>query len=372
MKTKLISCLIAVIMLTGCTSIGPQIIRQEHRPYNEALVTSWKEQLLLNLVRLRYRDDPYFIEVTSIASTHSLNLTAAAKVTFPHMSTFNSQEATAGITFNDQPVITYIPLQGPDYAKKLLTPIPLKLVIALVYSGWSIERVLDVCVQEINGVYNAVTASGPTPEIVPEYKEFEHLAHNLRTLQLSNSLIFGEDPCYDPLAHANLVDPGKELFLKIARGRGQDQLINEVLQTIHVSPEFEMYLLGSNMLKPDDPFRIKVRTRSFLGVLYYLSQAVQVPQVHIDAGLVTVTRAPNGEPVDWTEIIGEDMRILSQCTEPECAAVKVCYGGFWFYIDDRDLNSKSTFMLLSKLFNFQADASGCGAPPPLQLTIPLK
>lgn len=371
MKTKLlISCLIAVIVLTGCTSLGPNVIRQEQRPYNEALVFSWKEQLLLNLVRLKYRDDPYFIEVTGITSNHSINLSTSAEIKFPHTSR-HASNVKAGASYTNQPVITYVPLQGPAYVKKLLSPVPLKMILALANSGWSIERVLDICVQEINGVYNAVSAAGPTPSILPEYKEFEYLAHNLRTLQMANLLVTGDDPNYDPLAHESLVDPGKDLYLKIRRDRGYEQVIREVLETLKLDPNAEMYKFSTNAMSCDSPCKIKIMPRTFIGVLYYLSQAVQVPQEHIDAGLVTVTMCADGRPCDWSEIIGEDMRIYSSCNEPFCVAVKVCYGGYWFYIDDRDLSSKSTFMLLSKLFNIQSDGGGCCAPP-VQLTIPLK
>jgi hypothetical protein len=371
MKTKLISCLIAVMMLTGCTTFGPGIVRSEQRPYNEALVHSWKEQLLLNLVRLKYRDDPYFLEVTSIVSNHTLNLTASATAKFPEMSKPISQSVTAGVGYTNQPVISYVPLQGPAYVKKLLSPVPLKMILALANSGWSIETVLDICVQEINGVFNAVSAAAPTPETTPEYKEFEYLAHNLRILQLANLIAAGEDPFHDPLAPESIVDPGKDLYMKIIRGRGHDKTIREVMETMRLDPQVDLYLLSTNPLSPDSPSKIKIRTRTFLGVLYYLSQSVQVPQAHIDAGLVTVTMCEDGKPCDWSEIIGEDMRIYSSCYEPECAAVKICYGGYWFYIDDRDLNSKSTFMLLSKLFNFQSDTGCCNSPAP-QLTIPLK
>lgn len=371
MKTKLIFCMIAAMVLSGCTSLGPHVIKQEQRPYNEALVYSWKEQLLLNLVRLKYRDDPYFIEVTGITSNHSLDLSTSLALKFPELSTNNEQTWTSGIAYRNQPVIVYAPLQGENYVKKLLSPVPLKMIMALTNSGWSIERVLDICVQEINGVYNAVSAAGPTPEFVPEYKEFEYLAHNLRILQNANLLIAGEDPNFDPLAHESLIDPSKDFFMKIIRGRGYEQTIKEVLDTMHLTPDSELYMFTTNMLKPDSPTRIKIKTRTFLGVLYYLSQSVQVPQQHIDAGLVTVTMCDNGQPCDWAEIIGEDMQIHSQCEEPCNASVKVCYRGYWFYIDDRDLNSKSTFMLLSKLFNIQSAPGGPATTPP-QLTIPLR
>lgn len=371
MKTKLILCLTAVATLTGCSCLGPTVAREEQIPYNEAFVYSWKEQLLLNIVRLRYRDDPYFLEVTGLTNNHSLGLSANFEFTFPHVQTFNSQSFSPGISYTEQPVITYVPLQGPDYVKKLLSPIPLKMILALTQSGWSIERVLDICVQEINGVYNAVTAAGPTPECVPEYKQFEYLAHSLRTLQLSNLLVTGEDPNFDPLAHENILDPEKDLYLKILRGRGQDNLVNDVITMLRLDPEVELYKFTTNMLKSDKGSQIKIKPRTLLGVMYYLSQSVQVPQTHVDAGIVTTTHDQYGNPVDWSEIIGEDMQIHYSCCQPQCVAVKVCYRGAWFYIDDSDLNSKSTFMLISTLFNNQTAPGGANTSPP-QLTIPLK
>ncbi|MCC6395788.1 MAG: hypothetical protein IT282_02140, partial [Bacteroidetes bacterium] len=56
-------------------------------------------------------------------------------------------------------------------------------------------------------------------------------------------------------------------------------------------------------------------------------------------------------------------------TEPRDAAVKVEYRDAWFYIADNDLNSKTTFTLLSFLFNLQA-ANKSGANP--VLTYPVR
>ena len=41
---------------------------------------------------------------------------------------------------------------------------------------------------------------------------------------------------------------------------------------------------------------------------------------------------------------------------------KVRYRGSWFYIDDADLESKSTFSLLTYLFSIQASGSAAGGP----------
>lgn len=371
MKTKLIVCMLAVMMLTGCGTLGPSMVQRVQRPYNEALAYSWKEQLLLNLVRLRYRDDPYFIEVTNIASGYNLDLSTAFELVVPHPK-MHSNNIKGGVTYGENPIISYQPMQGEKYAKKLLGQIPMKLVFDLANSGWSIERVMKICIQEINGIPNAIAAAGPTPDFAPEYEQFHLLARNLRRLQLANLLKVDTDPNYCKTDFESLIDPGdKDLYFRMICNGAEDATIRDVCTALNLkeAQACERYKFTGNLLKADNPELIKIKTRSLLGVLHYLSQGVQIPQEHIDAGLVTVTCDANGNPIDWSNIVGEEMNIQVSSTRPLFPAIEVCYKGYWFYIDDRDLSSKTSFMLLSNLFNITAE-SGCGNAP--QLTIPIK
>jgi len=47
------------------------------------------------------------------------------------------------------------------------------------------------------------------------------------------------------------------------------------------------------------PTEVGLRCRSLLGVLYFLSQAVEVPAPDVQAGLVTVTEDGQGRPFNW-------------------------------------------------------------------------
>ena len=116
------------------------------------------------------------------------------------------------------------------------------------------------------------------------------------------------------------------------------------------------------------PGTLQVQTRSFAGVLYFLSQAVVVPQKDLDAGRVTITRDADGKVFDWTQVTRGLMRIASSEEEPANASVKVHYRGTWFYIDDSDLESKSTFSLLGQLFALQSGEIKSSAPV---LTLPV-
>ena len=141
-------------------------------------------------------------------------------------------------------------------------------------------------------------------------------------------------------------------------------LLSELLE---LNPTLDRFELTFNKVTDNDA-TINFQTRSFMGVMYFLAQSVKVPSADVDAGRVMVTKKPNGEAFDWNEVTRELMHITSSESEPESAAVAINYRGSWFYIDDADLPSKSTFALLGQLYALQSDADGKGTPI---LTLPI-
>ena len=91
-----------------------------------------------------------------------------------------------------------------------------------------------------------------------------------------------------------------------------------------------------------------------------LSQGIDVPEQHQAEGLVTLTVDQNDAIFDWSELTGDLLRVMSCETCPKIVAVAVPYKGYLFYIDDRDLNSQSTFTLLVELFGIEVRAGGGG------------
>jgi hypothetical protein len=75
-KARLFVTLLFLISSIGCSTLGPKTIRLERTPCNLAIQETQDTYLLLNLVRLKYRDTPVFLELSGITSQVSFESTA--------------------------------------------------------------------------------------------------------------------------------------------------------------------------------------------------------------------------------------------------------------------------------------------------------
>ena len=51
---------------------GPKRLVPDRFNYAAAITTSWKEQMLTNLVKLRYQDPPVFLDVAQIVTQYTM------------------------------------------------------------------------------------------------------------------------------------------------------------------------------------------------------------------------------------------------------------------------------------------------------------
>jgi len=72
MKTHLIRAAVAVCtlagLLTGCTAVGPADIHSGRLAYNEAIIETDNQQMLLVVVRNRYGERSNLLAVTSVTA----------------------------------------------------------------------------------------------------------------------------------------------------------------------------------------------------------------------------------------------------------------------------------------------------------------
>ena len=112
-----------------------------------------------------------------------------------------------------------------------------------------------------------------------------------------------------------------------------------------------------------------ISTRSLLETLYYLSQGIDIPAGHYTDGIVTKTLNSDGSVFDWNELTGDLLRIHHSKQRPVQSSVAVQYREYWFFIDDSDLQSKSTFSLLMELYNLEIRGGGAVSAPVLTLGV---
>jgi hypothetical protein len=69
-RTKLSALVILTLAScsTGCLHprIGPQSLPRDRAAYSSSLSDSWKEETLLNIVKVRYLDPPVFVDIGSM------------------------------------------------------------------------------------------------------------------------------------------------------------------------------------------------------------------------------------------------------------------------------------------------------------------
>jgi hypothetical protein len=334
----------ASITLSGCAQYGPELMKAGRNDYNKVLAQTEDEETLLNLVRLRYADKPAFMTVNSVSTSFTWSQGVQAEgFRFEPDSTDSRVGVRGNLDYSERPTITYTPLGGSDFVQNVLTPMDLDVLLLLSRSGWSIERLVRLTVNRMNGIGNAPEACGPTPVEAPEFKDFLQAAKLMRSLQKQRLVTLGYLKMGDETGIGLRFEPDS---LQTPEVRAFSALLG-------IDPHRPLIALDtrSRLRRPD---AIGFELRSLAGILFFLSHGVQIPQQDLSAGRVTITRDADGRLFDWSRILGDLFVVHSQQEPPKNAAVAVNYRGNWFYVDDSDMQSKYTLMLLGQLSALQA------------------
>jgi hypothetical protein len=91
---------------------------------------------------------------------------------------------------------------------------------------------------------------------------------------------------------------------------------------------------------------IGLRGRSMMEIMQVASKEVRVPAQDVERGAAFADRSPGLQSAtgasDW-------LVIKSSRSAPD-SSLRIKYRGYWFYIDDSDLQSRETFAMLNALF----------------------
>jgi hypothetical protein len=306
-----------------------------------------REQMLLNLVRLRYVESPVFLDVTSVVNQYTLQ--GSLRGGFNWLADGgDTQNVGADASYTDRPTITYSPRRGEKFTRSLLRPIPPSSLFALAQAGWPIDFLCTTTTNSINGIHNRFGAGGRARSADPE---FARLMTLLREVQASGATGIR-------IEKRDELDAAILFFTRGGSGEIDDK-VREVKRLLKLDAGAREFHLTYGAVARNSR-EIAVLSRSLLEVMTEFSSFIEVPSEHV------------GEGRTYPQLAGEGgitplLSIKSGRARDSDAATAVRHRGYWYWIDDRDYRSKLAFAYLLILSSLTETSSNATAPI---LTIP--
>ncbi len=349
------------LIFAGCSSIGPSSVPRDRVDYSNALSDSWKDQILLNIVRLRYADTPTFLDISSVISAYTIQSAAQAGGTVnlgaPNNTTTlpnATGSVTAGGGYNDRPTISYTPLTGKKFAQSLLTPIPPFAIFTLIAAGYPADFVIPITIRALNGVYNR-SAQGGTRR--PSDPEFYPLVEALRRIQLSRSFSMriekrGEEEVAIGTFVARL-NPELQRDLEFVK------------KTLRLTAENGEVVFTYGAL-PRNANELAVLSRSMIEIMNEIAADLEAPAEDVSNGRTYANAEARAEASSFDL---PQIRIQSGAVPPSDSFTAVRYRGSSYWISDHDFASKRALTFLLLFFSLAETGAAPEAPV---LTIPVQ
>ena len=346
---------VAAFVASGCAILGPASIRGSRSAYNDAIVATNNQQVLAMMVRMRYGESSGLLAVSSV--TANLNIQAAIGSEFGVGAESNYEgnltPLRAGIAYEENPTISYTPVQGEKYLRQFLSPLPIDLAVLLFGALGNSPQTMTLLVRSMNGIQNPDFLADASVKADPRFARIVEL---LAELSRGGHVYWAQEPGKPPS------------FVLALKGEG----------AAYAERVGELYgLLGFDAPRDLDgtvtlPVRlgfgrpkkaaIQLRTRSLWQLFNIAAASVEVPEAHVQSGF-----AP---PLPRPGAAGRSIRIRGSKRRPREAIIAVKHHGWWYFIDATDAGSKLTFRILESLMSVRmAEAVEQKAAP--VLTVPV-
>lgn len=337
--------------LSGCVNVGPATVSVDRFDYSTAIADSWKQQTLLNIVKLRYSDLPVFVDVSSVVAGYSLQTGVSVSGVVSSRGAVQGDYGSLGgqAIYTDRPTITYVPMTGEKFLRGLVTPIDPKNIFFLLQTGYPADFVLGLTVESLNGLSNRSLTGGRLREADPTFRRVLDL---LRELQARGAFGMRVEEARDKGQHAIVLLPRDGASPEVVA------IAAELRGLLGLSADSHRLMLRYSPMRggPED---LHVNSRSMLQILQAFASYVEIPEDDVRAGRATPS-APGTDRPD----VG---RIRSGAEKPAAAFVAVPYRDRWFWIEDSDFLSKRA--LTAVMFFFTLADTGAAERLPL-ITIP--
>jgi hypothetical protein len=359
LRTIVLVGLCAWLPLAGCQILGPAALSAGRGAYNDAIARTSSEQTLGLIVRLRYSDPIGLLAVSGVTASLKFSTQAKGEAGFGSPASYAGALVpfSAGVTYEDGPLISYTPVDAQAFLREWLAPVTLEMV-ALAMQGAPAQdalMLLLVLVERMNGLRSGVGAT------VEERTAFRRVVTLLAQFREFGMALWAQESGATGRYELILSHyaPGRiaevEEFLRLLELRGDPAQESTIRIPV---------VLG---VRDGNFDGLAVQTRSVAEIMVNVAASIEVPGEHVNEGLVearSVPTEPSGTP-------GPILRIHSSRSAPRQANVAVQHRGWWYYVDDADLATKRTFLQIQMLFMTRLSEATRGAQTPL-LTIPVK
>ena len=336
----------AILWLSGCgrflgprATLGPGSIVRGRELYNEVISDTNNQQTLELIVRARYGEPWDLLSVASV--TANVRTTALANSQFgvgpPANYQGNLVPLSLGLSYEENPTVAYTPVQGERYAKNILSPIGLDMLVLLLSMEHAPHELLSILIRQVNGLQNPMY--GP-PQIGAPFHDSVVL---LARLENAGQATWTSTPTKDGAAFALVIHDYAPANRNVVRELLQRWGLPASLAAGNGDIVLPVNMAVGRVTKPE----LNVQTRSVYDLIEIAASTVEVPPEDAAQGLA-------GPPLAGPSPFRDDLRIQSSPSFPSTPGlVAVRHRGYWFYIPADDGPSKLTFRLLQTLIGMR-------------------
>lgn len=376
--------LLVTVFMTGCSSIGPQQINMDRGRYNDIVRETDQEQILENIVRLRYVETPSYLQVSNVTASYS----RSSAVSGTNVAISGSNNAvptnwswanlgfTPSVTYSDSPTISYVPITNTKFVESLQKPVSFTNFVLLSRGAvYNHGLLLTLLLERVDDLDNSAVATTKGIIDAPNYQQYYRFVDLFQTM-LNKKAIHIE-----PIEFEEKLG----LMLQFRNSHSPDAL--QLKKMLHVPLNSQYigfidkgeYSIAQNkagmltLANTDSMPRnvVYVQLRSINAIMSFLSHGVQVPEQDLKAHVTMEIIHPDGSLYNWDPIMKDIMTIYSSDKEPQQDVfIKTKVNNHWFYIKASDLDSKMTFALLIRLITLAAGAPSLEDVGPA-LTLPV-
>lgn len=387
---NLIVVVFLLMLCTSCATIGPQKVVSSHTAYNDAVQLTVTREVLSNIVRSRYSDPMQFIAVSAINAQFSVSAGGGANVGgIGEAGAVGGMDASVG--YSDSPTITFVPQSDAGFYKSFYEPFDVTETIGFGLSyryarmdkGWqnlsmrfsfsSINGANDFVNGQINSLYEKRIAAleylldnDATFQQVPDW--------DFNTVSIAKDIVEAEDYVDAFKAGLFFVEEGDGETVRLARYRlilglsipqPNAPKTRIALDALGVTPGYARYVFRPpNHATPGEvnPADVWVTPRSMADVINLATQFVDIPAAHNDlvSPLVSVIADTGRLP----------SIIIHSSKEEPAFQYRIKHRGYWFYVDDTELESKMFLEALVAAYSSRVGSKQAGDEKP-QVVLPV-